>query len=782
MRPPSSELDAPGGAQRGSSAPSQGARGLTAYRLLSLALLASGLVASAAHSGLLPFELARRAGLPLLLCGAAMPWIAWLSPRESSALKLVFFGALLSPALLAGLFALSRTVLAPDAALALSLAFAALGQLVALRARVRFDPPGRAAWAALALALLGAACAGARAGWLSEASGLSLDSQIKTCAAAQMLLREGPLESPWFAATPLADSLLPACWQAAFGGFGHLAPPSVEALVRGWASLVLALGSYLLAAALWREGRRCVLAVLFAGTAFGALGFLPGLDQDARGALGLERLSLASVSALAATLAAWVAGAHALRHGMRPWPLLLASAHALAWLLDPAIGALGLLVTLLALALRPGAAGVRAPVALGLSFAGLPVFALFRILGSERLLATGPAPQAPPVSLAWWLLALSPLALAALAGLVGRSDSRPLSAGAALGESSVVQLGPSSARAAGTLRTLYGLAALIPLALALLVGVVGVDSLARSDSWLDSLGGLSAEACARLAGFPLAVLAAGGVVSLWDQRGPARLVGLALGGLLLVGSLLPEPAHLLERPPAPHLFGGSLETAGRALRLRVETTEPLPDPSSHKVWRPSKARGDGPELAAALDWLRRAAPRTGSPLLWLRPSGRGWLPAGSGLPLAGLLADLPLWAVRPAATEGASEEAAASQVAGELDAKRAAGEPPAGAASPAARPIDSWARRREERATRLAALFEQQKDWDPVVLAELQRVGRPAYALVDESDRIHSHRGDADHARRGIDLRLKQLGAEVVFESGRVCVYALGFPPESDPR
>ena len=74
-------------------------------------LVASGLLATlaaASHLGVLPSELTRWCGVPVLAGLAALPWIVVLSPVEPSILKLLLLSSLTSPIAITGAFALAR--------------------------------------------------------------------------------------------------------------------------------------------------------------------------------------------------------------------------------------------------------------------------------------------------------------------------------------------------------------------------------------------------------------------------------------------------------------------------------------------------------------------------------------------------------------------------------------------------------------------------------------------------------------------------------------------------
>jgi hypothetical protein len=375
----------------------------------------------------------------LALGGAGYPLLLRIAAPRPSWLKLAVLAWLVSPLLVCGAELALCLALPREAALAAALALGALAQLLARGREVRLERPGGAALAALALGL-----AAAFATWLlvmrGNAARVSYHGLLHA-GVVESTLASLPPENPWLAGRPLPYYWL---WHALCGAAGEacgLAPTRAMAWSNVWAAAALAPALFLALAPLWPRalgapealgsagsadsaesiGARGRGARLLAGVALALLGLnvlggwvwlargLPGgramhssLDlfdslapllvevdggwiPDRRTAFGWSKLgNLSSYpAALALVAGGWLAAAHALRHGARPWPLLAGALIGAALAVNPVVGGTALVGTALA-ALAPsiGARARRSTLA-WLALGALPGLALVVQAGGD---------------------------------------------------------------------------------------------------------------------------------------------------------------------------------------------------------------------------------------------------------------------------------------------------------------------------------------------------------------------------------------------------------------
>ena len=387
---------------------------------------------------------------PLVFFGAGLPVVLRWAPIEPSALKLGLFACLLSPPLCTllsvGLSDLNQTLIEWfDLDLGLGSWSAALWvvaglQLLGLGRTWRFDRLGRAGWFALTLSAAVACCSSSvllLGGWEPRLGG---DVQVWNAAAADVILG-GHLENPVLAGEAFPAHPGFAFMIATVAGALGTSTAQAAALLTVWAVTTLPVATMLLAAPLWGEVQRVMLAPLIviacgsSGLGLGrALGWWEDLAPDP--ALGVA----AGSSALALSAGALLAAAHAVRHGRRPWVGLFAVSAGAATLIAPGLGAWALAAPALAALLRPGVPSVRRDVPLAALAAGLPGLWLARRFGIDLLPFEVRSAALP-------LLGLVPLLLL---GAYGALDAR--SAGGREGKA---------------LRTLLYTAALLPIPWAL---------------------------------------------------------------------------------------------------------------------------------------------------------------------------------------------------------------------------------------------------------------------------------------------------------------------------
>ena len=483
------------------------------------------------------------AGRPLLwlaLLFNATPLLRRVAPREPAVLKTLLFSWLFSPLLVAAIWMLMGT-LAPLARRELTLAALLLLLLAGLLQGRNEDPRTASDAAPLPRGGLGGAqlvALGVAIGFTLLVAG-ALFQGAAARASFHGLLHSSileatsmglPPENPWLAGVSLGYYWVWHALGAAVGELLGLAPTRALAALNVWAAASLPLSAYFFAAPLWRRARLDLAAVglgllglnLMGGLVWlaGDASFTPptvwtellanlrGLvfgDVDPRLAWGPSKFgNLSSYpAALALFAGGLVAAGHALRGGIpadeherssqRTWSGLAAAALGASTLLNPLVGAAGFLATglvavsrkrfgFLALCLICAAPGVWEVLAAGAEREGASV-----ALSLSRASLLGP------------LGALAPLFLGALLSAL---LARPREAGP---------------------RAFFDLA------------------------WAGALSSLLVAACTvlpeaneykfvRTAAWFLAPLAAGAPFVLWERGQVARIGGVALGALWLVGA------------------------------------------------------------------------------------------------------------------------------------------------------------------------------------------------------------------------------------------------------
>jgi len=366
-----------------------------------------GLAAAAVLAGGGPGLPGALLALPLVLGGAAFPLIARWSPAEPSALKVGLFAWLLSPFVLLVLFESARRALSVDAVPAAAVAFAlaaALQPLVA-RARVGAEALGRAGLLAVAAGL---AVAALLVGLHVAVPALRLAGDGLWHAGLFAACERAPAPAnPWLAGTPIDHPLAFHTLGALLARALDLAPTHVSVFLAAWAAAALPVALYLLAAPLWLDGKRALLAVLLALLGWNASAGLDALlelagagalsSSSGAGPLATLVLPGPAAAALALAAASWLAAAHALRHGRRPWVGLCGLMAGLAFALDPEIGLAAALAAALSALLWPGAGVVRPALLFSLLLGLTPGLLLLRAgtgLGPELAAAPRPGPAA----------------------------------------------------------------------------------------------------------------------------------------------------------------------------------------------------------------------------------------------------------------------------------------------------------------------------------------------------------------------------------------------------
>jgi hypothetical protein len=711
---------------------------------LCLALDALGMFGGAAGEGLgRTLRLALAA--PLLLGGVALPWLVRLAPAEPSPLKLAVFGALGSVPSLAALDTLATLALGrgPSAG-GLVYGFVALSQLLLLGRRIGRAPLGRAAWSVVALALGCAACVA----WVlfgGESAPLLARPEVLWHAGIVDRIVDGGVfgargaaqDHPWLAGMPLTASPAVAALVAAVVLATGLAAPSALGALTVLAALLSPLLVYIVSAAVWREPRRDVGAVLLVLIGWNALGgLLPFSPPDTGPESGAAPLDWARTLARATPFAlrgevhyggsAWLvpgalplalvyalgalaAGVHAVRHGARPWPLLAALSTAVTALVHPVLGtAVGAALVVAALAFGP-TSKTRLTLAIGVAVAFLPAVASVARYG---LFPEPASPLRPGAGAAAFLVPAALLAAPVVAAAV-------VMLGAALRARNATRAGgastPSPERAAVLLLVC---AAITP------VGVL--LALPEGGHFVAALGALAALPLAVVAAGALGRLLAGsGDPSETRARGLRRAemalgAGLALalgvGGLRATGhAARAHAARALERCP--------LATVGSRTTLRSPVGLEA-DLARCYAWVAAEVEL-GRKRAVLVRFAAPGAPRIGG------PTAPHIGPLATGLPL--------WWDAPPGLVAGSGTGARG----------------------------DGW----RARGSMLAPLFTERYDWDVNIAHLFRALGRPLVFVVDEFDRsTTSERGVGP---RGIDKRLVQLGAREVFQAGDASVLLL---------
>ena len=681
-------------------------------------------LAAVAHAGGADLTILRWTAAAVVFLGAGFPILLRWTPREPSLLKLLVFSSLLSVPTVAVVGAMAHATVGASLGWPVTFGVLALLQLGCMGRSIRIDSAGKAAIAVFALTLLLAA------GWawllVGQGNGIRMeaDGAIWQAGVARGMLRGAGLENPWLAGTVLEHHPGPAVLVASVAGALRVAPTMASALLSIWCVALVPLLLYLLAAPLWKEWRRTLLASVigFLGwNAWGGLGlgashlqagggvengtantwrathaaltpigpfnelhfggslFLPG----AGGALGLVFV-----------LGAWLAAAHALRHGRRPWVGLAAVCHGVALCLHPLLGGCAALATgfCAAVAGRPG----RKRVLFFLGIAVLPgVF-----LASRFGLALRPHPEGAqsPGSLASALFVSIPLVLACVSlGLKG--------------------MGQGTAREAERRdeRLLVGW-----LLLCVLLPMLAIEFAPR---W-------AGPALGRCASLVLGVLAAGGLVSAWDRRGLWRAASTIIFVILIGGGGRATVRTGLELVAwAPHdvsvweegehlapAFPSEAEAPGDGTTSKIVASSPAEQAAA----RGARRR----QLAEAYRWLREEFPlRDRNPILVLAV---GATAQGRVLPNpATLYADMPLWVDR----------------------------------WPGAAPTSS---RWQPRQVAIQAVFQESDGVTFKRLAELHSLGRPVVFLVTEENR--------GQTRQFIERELTRSGARECLRVGTVAL------------
>lgn len=657
----------------------------------------------------------------LLVFGAGYPWLVRWSPVEPSPLKVALYAGLLSPLVVGLALFLFELALPTAQAWRATWGVVAASQLLALGRRpCKFEPLGKAAWASVALAL----ALGGTVAWLlfggQNAPRLVHDGALFQAGVAQAMERGLPWENPWFAGAPLpvvpAHPFLVRVVSEALG----TTTPGALALLACVAPVATCVALYLLAAPLYREPKRVVLAAPIALLAVNALGgLLPlrgepgetwagdlarlGLGQTSGGVLyGLAAFVRPGSAAIgtAYAVATLSAAAHGLRHGRRPWvglTVLLALATTLVhpWLGFATAGA----VLAVALA-HPGAPGVRGRLVTALAFAALPALFVLRTFGLE--VAPSAAPAAPFMPTAVSALGLQ--AVLAL-GLVG---GRWLGAG-----------GPGDERGRATILALVVAAGAAALAFAVVAGPGRADLV-------------------HLAALVAGVLAAGGAVDALGRGGGPRLAAGAVGLALVLGAARADAHALGVHRELSTRRERTLEEGRRIVPQFVEAARTFGDGllPGNVVATPAQAR-DAAEvrrrhLALAYRWLREELPREGArPILVRAPAEAD--PAAVDPDPAALYAHLPLWVDREALAFGAPR----------------------------------WEIRHE----RMRRLYSDPQYFEPAFMKEFEALARPVVFLVEERDRERTVPRGAWRPFRGIDVRLERHGAQRVHVEGTVALY-----------
>ncbi|MGK0483295.1 MAG: hypothetical protein ACJAQ3_003278 [Planctomycetota bacterium] len=658
--------------------------------------------------------------LPLVLGGGAAigPLLLVTPVTEPSPLKLGLFSSVLSPALIAAVWAAFAFGLEVPVARAWALTFLVTGVLATLGVRRRMSTV-RAGRAAGLVCLFGMVAAGlaCMVAWSDAglAARLASSESIVQATLAQALQDGAPLTNPWVDGLPLKLRPTFAAWLVAAAGPGHLLPLFSMGLVMGWCAFVLALGGYLLSAALFREARGSGAGLRDVTAAVAVVLVAAALDG---GAWSTHRwLSMAY------TLAFLVAAVHAIRRGARPWP-------GLACLL---LGILGLL--------HPWAA------------AGLAVaFALAAVLTQRWLL--------PPLA----ALALLPaFLLGRLFGGFAHQQSVPYLAPRAVPGSwtELVQasLGERFAPAGSELTSeLIAVLVWAPFGLALLSLVFGWRSSIRAgaDEATQESAALDRAAARSGAGFVLAsVLALVGVAAILpaDSRGDApdllaaALLVLAVGmGRWIQALPLGKVGPLL----AMVLMGWLVVPVWRAQTGRAARTSPFVEEPYGLTVEQDRELEEG--LGAALSFLRASSfARDPLAILLREPGALGPVPRDEPVSITPLLSGMPLWGGR-AASPGTDQARSFAPARGE--------------------PRTDLGDQPSDRRELLNTLFELESKWQPRftrVLDAARARGHTLVFLVTEADRrATSERGSGP---RGVDDVIRRMGAEVIFEEGNVTVY-----------
>ena len=569
------------------------------------ALCALGSVASL---GWLPALCALPAGVYLLGHGLAAPWILRATSGPAERGKLWLFALALSP-VTALAIALSARVVLPDGergAQAAQAAWMLVGGLLLFvqpRREVEQQPASRARWLIRGLALAGLGVVA----WLTLRGSAVRVSHHGLLHAGLSLAtdRSIPPSNPWMAGEPLGYYWVWHALVALVARALSLPVTFAAALLSIWSMFVTVLATGLCAATCLRAGAREVIAVLlglFGLGVVGGLGWLWGgagfeAPTDALGLLGTLRESLIprvsgqllfdprlafglskflNVSSYPTSFAlaacGLAAGAHALRHGQRPWPLLTAICLGASFVFNPLIGAPALAAVGCAALFFPGVPRVRWDLPLLLGLAALP--GAFSVL-EARAAFVGEAVRFgfSTQDLLGTLVPLAPLWVAACLGLwpgAGRDQ----------GDSEVRRdLRPARAM--------------------LWFGAVGASGLGV----MAQLPYANEYKFVRFALLPLAILASAGLATGYRRGVLGRSIALVLGLVITTGGLASATLGLRAYAAMARVDLPLIELADRL----------TPIPAAAPEWK-----SESTHRAALFEFLRTDPRiREANPVLWM---------------------------------------------------------------------------------------------------------------------------------------------------------------------
>lgn len=561
----------------------------------------------------------------LLGFGAGYPWLMRWTPVEPSPLKVVLYSALLSAPLVgAALFLFELFLETPDAWRA-TWWFVALSQVLSVRRTLRFDPLGKAAWASLILATFLTGLAATYLFGGGNGPRLVSEGSLFQAGIAQAMERGLPWENPWLAGAPLPVTPVHGFLVRVVSGALELTPTAAQAALSCAAIPVVCIALYLIAAPLYRESRRVVLAAPLAILSVNSMG---GWIRDSVSSTASPGSGLATfldpgptAVAMAYAVAALSAAAHGLRHGARPWLGLTVLLSALAVALQFWVGLVVTLAVVIVALVHPGSPGVRSRMFVAMATASLPLLYMLRSFGPAW--SPGGSTVASPVGA---LISAGVLQAVLALGLLG---GRWLEEG-----------GEGDERGRSTI-------------LWLLLTTSAVGSL------LVGIGGEGGPGPIHLASFSLGILAAGGVVD--GLRGAAaRRLFIGVAVLALLGGASRNLTRASEARVAsmdvvhPVLSRGRFLTPEFVDESKTSGTGILPQsvlPSAREVRDAAEVRRR--HLALAYGWLRDQAPRdAGRPLLVRAPVEHD--PTRVDPDPSALYADLALWVDREALAFGST--------------------------------------------------------------------------------------------------------------------------------
>ncbi len=694
----------------------------------------SGL-AALAHAGNADLSVLRWTGALMLFFGAGFPVLMRWAPHEPSLLKVVVYASLLSPLVTLAAWGLCHATLDPDWVWPATFGVLALLQVASLGRSLSTDALGGAAKATLGLAI-GVAVFW---GWmlLGENPALRLQSEgsVFQSGLAASLQRGLPLENPWLAGTPLIHHPGSAALLSLLGAGLKLAPSMVAGWISVWSAFLIPLIVYLLAAPVFQEARRTLLAVMFGVLGWGTLcgwglhgpsGTMASVLASPARPLGLYFLpGDGAAGAMLYALAGWLAASHGLRHGRRPWMGLMGMAHGVALVLHPPVGLAAWLATAAACGSVRGGAAVNSFLILCLS--ALPGFYLLRLYGmaSAPVLA-GSQGMDGGGAILWGGV---PLLCACLGWL-----AKP-SASAEAGHRAWA-VGAQSIEGAVTKDRADGQRRAIAQHRSLFVAMVCFSCVPLALLW--NVPAWGAASVGRTAGWALGILAAGGCMQAWDRGGTARVASTLVGIVLLVGGA--RQYYVVLRPLLPSaLEPQAVSEHGPYVVPKVPSLEEAPGDgllSQTVVSTPAQvAAAKGARRrhwGAALKWLRENyAGRDSAPIL-IKAVGEATQEPVRPSPIV-LYANMPLWVDRWLALAPRSSR---------------------------------WAPR--HRAIRKA--FGEPGGFVASIQREWRMLGRELVFLVTEDDRQVT-RGTLEH-------ELQRFGAKELHREGTVTLWA--WSPDSD--